>query len=97
MDEVMDGRIPPDVVDVMACSIDFWLPPGSDEKRELHRALEAYERAREFTCVEPDVRAQVSDFFVHCLPPECDRLLTPAQRRAIERCAQGEPYRVCDD
>ena len=37
MDEAHDERIPPDVIDSMACSADFYLPPHSTLKRELHR------------------------------------------------------------
>jgi hypothetical protein len=96
MDEVNDVRIPRDVIDDMACSADFYLPPSSGVKRELHRTLNAYERARELPHLEPDMRARLSGLFVLALPRECCRLLTAAQRMAIERCAQGEPYRLCE-
>ena len=96
MDEAHDERIPPDVIDSMACSADFYLPPHSTLKRELHRTLNAYERARDLPDVEPDMRARLSGLFVFALPRESGRLLTAAQRCAIERCAQGDPYRLCE-
>ena len=96
MDKVQDGRLPADVIDAMACSVDFYLPPGSGLKRELHRTLNAYERAREIAHVEPGMRARLCGLFVFALPRECGRLLTAAQCTAIERCAQGEPYQICE-
>jgi hypothetical protein len=96
MEEIKDERIPPAVIEGMARSADCHLPPGSAVKRELHRTLNAYEHARELPHAEPDMRARLSGLFVFALPRESGRPLTGAQRMAIERCAQGEPYRLCE-
>jgi hypothetical protein len=96
VDRDTDDRIPPDVIDDMACTADFYLPPHSSLKRELHRTLNAYELAREVPHVEPDMRARLCRLFVLALPGERSRMLTSAQCHAIEVCAEGGPFRVCE-
>lgn len=91
-----DGEIPPDVLDRMVCTVDFWMQPGSEEKQLAVRALQVYERSTG-THVEPRLRQDMCELYVNCIPGSCERLLTGAQRHALERCASGEAYTVLDD
>jgi hypothetical protein len=85
------GHIPADVLESMACSIDFWLMAGSDEKRVFWRAYTNYQRGVG-TRQESLRRAMLCDLYVACVPRDCDRLLSREQRGAIERCAVDQPY-----
>jgi hypothetical protein len=86
------GHIPVDVLEGMACSVDFWLRAGSDEKRAFARTLHSYECAIGGSS-EAMWRARLCELYLACIPAACGRFVTPEQRRALEACAAGEGYK----
>jgi hypothetical protein len=86
-----EGRIPQDVLDCMACSIDAWAEPESQEKLEIRRVLESYEK-RAATADEPVYRKRLSQLYSSVVPLMKEDLLTPSQREALGRCAEGAAY-----
>lgn len=84
----MEGRIPQDVLDVIAVSLG-----ADDESRRLLWVLEAYEQRLE-TLAEPTYRRQLALLYCRWVPRARDQLLKLRQRLALERCAEGLPYEV---
>jgi len=88
-----EGRIPQDVLDCMACSIDACAQPESREKLEILTVLESYEK-RAATADEHELvyRKRLSHLYSSVVPLMKENLLTPSQREALGRCAEGAAY-----
>jgi len=81
------GRIPQDVLDeIFQCC-----EPETDDGRIFHRVLKSYEQQVELPN-EPTFRRRLAEVYCRIVPAENERLLTRRQRRALERCAEGEFY-----
>lgn len=85
------GPIPEDPLVFMACSIDTWVAPDSEDKRRLRTVLAAY-RDKRASPQEPVYRRRLAQLYSEHVPRDGDQMLTPAQRDAVERCALGEPF-----
>jgi hypothetical protein len=86
----VEGRIPQDLLEIMDVSVER----NTDDGRLFHMALDAYEQHVEKPD-EPTRRQQVARLFCG-LPGDRRNLMGPQQRRALEGCAEGLPYRVDD-
>jgi hypothetical protein len=86
----VEGRIPQDLLDIMATSVER----DTDDGRLFHMALEAYER-HVGRPGESTYRQRVARLFCG-LRGDRSNLMEPEQRRAIGGCAEGLPYEVHD-
>ncbi len=81
------GSIPHDILDLMALTCER----HSHEGMAFSRVLSAYE-ARVGHTDEPIYRKRLAELYCQQVPAKKERVLTPPQRKALERCAQGEAY-----
>ena len=82
------GHIPEGVREGMACSVDFWLQAGSDEKRVFGRALRSYECA--LCCTSGgEWRVHLSELYLACgRPADASSRRSSAARSKAARLAQ---------
>jgi hypothetical protein len=86
----VEGRIPQDLLDIMAASVER----NTDDGRLFHMALNAYEQ-HVGKPDEPTFRQRVARLLCS-LPGDRRNLMEPEQWRALEGCAEGLPYGIVD-
>lgn len=78
-----EGRISQEVLDRVDISM--------DKESETWGALQAYEK-HVGNPEEPMYRKRFARLYCELVPRDSDGIVTPRERAALERCAEGEPY-----